>query len=52
MTGQLHRNSDTLLNGPQVGTVTMKDSIRDSGAAVRITFFYQNRFGDRISSRE
>jgi hypothetical protein len=40
------------LTGPEVGRVTLRDTVPGSDHAVRVTFFYQNRFGDRISSRE
>ena len=40
------------LTGPAVATVTLKESIPGDSSAVKITFFYQNRFGDRISARQ
>jgi hypothetical protein len=39
------------LTGPDVGTVSMKSATLGPGTAVRVTFFYQNRFGERVSSR-
>ncbi|HEX6790872.1 MAG TPA: hypothetical protein VF247_06150 [Candidatus Krumholzibacteria bacterium] len=39
------------LTGPSVGTVTLKDQLPSSDGAIQLTFFYQNRFGDRISER-
>lgn len=39
------------LTGPEVGTVTLRDVLPDSDSAIRVTFVYQNRFGDRISER-
>jgi len=40
------------LTGPEVGTVTLKDELPRSDNAVRVRFFYQNRFGGPISSSE
>lgn len=40
------------LKGPQVASVTLREAISGGEASIRITFFYQNRFGDRISSRQ
>jgi len=40
------------LTGPEVGTVSLKDTALGPGAALRVTFFYQNRFGDRVSARQ
>jgi hypothetical protein len=39
------------LVGPRVGTVTLKESALGAGAALRVTYFYQNRFGERVSTR-
>jgi hypothetical protein len=40
------------LTGPEVATVALRQSIPGEQVPIRITFFYQNRFGDRISARE
>jgi hypothetical protein len=40
------------LTGPEVGTVTLKETIPDSEAAIRVTFYYQNRHGEAMSSRQ
>jgi hypothetical protein len=40
------------LTGPEVATVTLKEAIPGGSSPIRITFFYQNRFGDRISARQ
>lgn len=39
------------LIGPEIARVTLKNSIQGGETPIRITFFYQNRFGDRISAR-
>jgi hypothetical protein len=40
------------LTGPEVGIVALKDELPGSESAIRVTFLYQNRFGDRISERQ
>lgn len=40
------------LTGPEVGTIILKDELPGSDSAVKVTFSYQNRFGDPISSSE
>jgi hypothetical protein len=40
------------LTGPEAGAVTMRGALPGSESAVRLTFFYQNRFGGRVSSTE
>jgi hypothetical protein len=37
------------LTGPEVGTVSLESAGLGPAAAVRVTFFYQKRFGDRVS---
>jgi hypothetical protein len=39
------------LTGPKVGTVALKSEALAAGTALRLTFFYQDRFGGRISER-
>jgi hypothetical protein len=39
------------LSGPAVGTISLKSAALGPSTALRVTFFYQNRFGDRISER-
>lgn len=38
------------LAGPEVGTVSLKSDAID-GTALRVTFFYQNRSGERVSTK-
>jgi hypothetical protein len=38
------------LTGPKVSTVTLNPTLPKSDFAIRVTFFYQNRFGDRVPS--
>lgn len=38
------------LTGPEVGAITLNSTVPGSDSAIRITFFYQDRFGDRASS--
>ena len=39
------------LKGPDVGTVSLKGDGLGPGVAVRVTFFYQNRFGGRVPTK-
>lgn len=39
------------LAGPTVGSMYLMDDARGSGAALRVTFFYQDRFGGRVSAK-
>jgi hypothetical protein len=39
------------LTGPEVADVTMNSAIPGGQGAIRITFFFQNRFGGRVSSQ-
>jgi hypothetical protein len=39
------------LTGPEVGTVELQDAVLGSGVAFRVTFFYQNRSGERVSAK-
>jgi hypothetical protein len=38
------------LMGPKIGIVTLKSDGVAAGTTARITFFYQNRFGQRVST--
>jgi hypothetical protein len=38
------------LTGPKVESLSLKDSVLAPDVAVRVTFFYQNRFGGRVST--
>jgi hypothetical protein len=38
------------LTGPKVGIVTLESDGVAAGTTARITFFYQNRFGQRVST--
>lgn len=38
------------LTGPKIGTVMLNTTLSGSDSAIRITFFYQNRFGDRAAT--
>lgn len=40
------------LTGPEVATVTLNNEIPGGTSPVVITFFYQNRFGNRLSESE
>lgn len=39
------------LTGPEVGAVSLNDTVLGAGSALRVTFFYQNRFGGRVSTK-
>lgn len=39
------------LSGPPVGTASLKDSALGEGVAMRLTYFYQNRSGERVSTK-
>lgn len=39
------------LSGPPVGTASLKDSALGEGVAMRVTYFYQNRSGERVSTK-
>jgi len=38
------------LTGPKIGNVALKNDGVSAGTTAQITFFYQNRFGQRVSS--
>jgi hypothetical protein len=39
------------LSGPAVGTISLKSATLGPSTALRVTFFYQNRFGERVSNK-
>jgi hypothetical protein len=39
------------LAGPEVATVSLKSDALAAGTALRVTFFYQNRSGERVSKK-
>ena len=39
-------------SGPSVDGLDVRNNLIGEGKALRITYFYQNRFGDRISQRQ
>jgi hypothetical protein len=39
------------LTGLEVGTVSLQNNALAASTALRVTFFYQNRFGERVSTR-
>ena len=40
------------LAGPDVGRVELRNNALSAGTALRVTFFYQNRFGNRVSKKQ
>jgi hypothetical protein len=39
------------LSGPAIGTISLKSETLGPAAAVRVTYFYQDRFGGRVSRK-
>lgn len=38
--------------GPKVSTLNLRSDVVAAGKAARVTFFYQNRFGQRVSGQK